>query len=136
MRTKRSMNGCFSIEEKGIVTKVVTMGGVSSGLTAQILDVATMQWQNLPDLPFKVRESKCVESVIGPYLGFCLGGCRKSSGCEGWWSSDAGEQKIIGLRKNQTGYYWEIVNSQLTTGRAGLSLVNAPLSMVEWQPSC
>ena len=130
MRTKRWKHGCFSIEEKGTVTKVVAMGGKDRRwygnplATAEILDVTSMQWQNLPDLPFGVGGNKGLKSLIGPYLGFSVGG---KNGQE---IRQQFEQRIIGLRKNENGdYYWKEVNG-LTTGRYLTSVVNAPMSMV------
>ena len=132
MRTGRRMHGCFSIDENGTTTKVVAMGGLSMGdpstagilSTAEILDVASMQWEDLPDLPFGVHGNKGVESVIGPYLGFSVAG-----------SNNAGNKnRIIGLRKNLNGiYFWQEMDDQLITGRIGAAVVNVPDSMV---PSC
>jgi len=128
MKTGRYFHGCFSIEEKGVTTKVVAMGGVHSGYnwlaTAEILDVASMQWQDLPDLPFEVHGNKGIESVIGPDLGFSVAG-----------QSNAGyENRIIGLRKNRNGtYFWQELTTQLTSGRYLPAVVNDPDSMV---PSC
>jgi len=128
MRTGRYYHGCFSIEENGTTTKVVAMGGVDSGYdqlaTAEILDVASMQWQDLPDLPFGVNGNKGIESVIGPNMGFSVAG-----------ESNAGyENRIIGLRKNRNGtYFWQELTTQLTTGRRFAAVVNVPNSMV---PSC
>ena len=126
MRTGRSSHGCFSMDENGTTTKVVAMGGYNSGIlsTAEILDVASMQWQDLPDLPFAVLGNKGVESVIGPNLGFSVAG-----------QSNAGnENRIIGLRKNQNGtYFWQELTTQLTTGRKNAAVVNVPDSML---PSC
>ena len=128
MRNARRFHGCFSINEKGTTTKVVAMGGSSwSGTlsSAEILDVASMQWQDLPDLPFSVRGNKGVESVTGPYLGFSVAGINRDS--------TSFENRIIGLRKNQNGnYYWQEVNNQLITGRKHPAVVNA-VAMV---PSC
>ena len=86
--------------------------------SAEILDVATMQWQDLPDLPFRVTGNKGVESVTGPYLGFSVAGFNSDS--------KSYEKRILGLRKNQNGnYYWQVVNNQLTTGRSLPAVVNA-----------
>ena len=136
MRTGRRMHGCFSIDENGTTTKVVAMGGLSMGVinkdlltsgtlsTAEILDVASMQWEDLPDLPFGVHGNKGVESVIGPYLGFSVAG-RNNAG---------NKNRIIGLRKNLNGtYFWQELTTQLTTGRRDAAVVNIPDSMV---PSC
>ena len=127
MRNKRIRHGCFSIEENEQVTKVVAMGGSYQGTlsTAEILDVKSMQWKDLPDLPFAVDFNKGVESVIGPYLGFSVAGRSQMTNIE---------KRVIGLRKNQNGnnYYWEQANI-LTTGRMLPTVVNAPISMV---PSC
>ena len=132
MRTGRAMHGCFSIDENGTTTKVVAMGGLSMGdpstagilSTAEILDVASMQWQDLPDLPFAVLGNKGVESVIGPNLGFSVAG-----------QSNAGnENRIIGLRKNQNGtYFWQELTTQLTTTISYAAVVNVPDLIV---PSC
>ena len=132
MWTGRKLHGCFSIEENGTITKVVAMGGKTNAnyamSMAEILDVASLQWQQLPDLPFKVVSNKGVESVIGPYLGFSVAGSRPLG------SSWRREKRIIGLRKNKNGsYYWEQLNSQLSYGRDSFSAVNAPISMV---PTC
>merc|ERR1712062_51532 len=120
MRIGRQGHGCFSIYENGTTTKVVAMGGEKSLKylsTAEILDVASMQWKDLPDLPVEAYGNKGIESVIGPYLGFSVGG-RFYVGIE---------KRIIGLRKNQNGiYYWQEVNNQLTTGREFPAVVNAP----------
>ena len=138
MRTERSSHGCFSIEEAGTVTKVVVMGGNSiyKGInlvnhelsTAEILDVTSMQWENLPDLPFRVSGNKGVESYAGPYLGFSVGGFTGRFNSRNHW-----EQRICGLRKNQNGYYWEILYDELRIGRGSFGIVNAPLSMF---PTC
>ena len=121
MRNARRFHGCFSINEKGTTTKVVAMGGSSwSGTlsTAEILDITTMQWEDLPDLPFRVSHNKGVESVTGPYLGFSVAGFNGDS--------TSYENRIIGLRKDQNGnYYWQVVNNQLTTGRSLPAVVNA-----------
>ena len=123
-------HGCFSIEENGTTAKVVAMGGLSMQRmgrvteTAEILDITTMQWQDLPDLPFQVYSNKGIESVIGPYLGFSVGGK----------SNSVIENRIIGLRKNQNGaYFWQELTTQLTTARKYAAVVNVPDSMV---PSC
>jgi len=128
MRNGRQYHGCFSINENGTTTKVVAMGGYNSGFlsTAEILDVSSMQWQDLPDLPFAVHGNKGVESVIGPYLGFSVVGGNGSSGSPG--------NRIIGLRKNRNGnYFWQELTTQLTTGRYFPAVVNVPDSML---PSC
>ena len=138
MRTERYFHGRFSIDENGTTTKVVAMGGKDSGqylrATAEILDVASMQWEDLPDLPLctntvygvlcGVHGNKGVESVTGPYLGFSVGG-----------QSNAGnENRIIGLRKNRNGtYFWQELTTQLTTARSHAAVVNVPDAMV---PSC
>ena len=78
MGTGRQYFGCFHITENNIVTKVVVMGGQDSLLglssSAEMLDVRTMSWQNLPNLPFAVYHNNGVESVVGPYIGFSIGG--------------------------------------------------------------
>ena len=136
MRLGRYFHGCFSIDENGTTTKVVAMGGKDSGqylrATAEILDVASMQWEDLPDLPLctnngmfcEVHGNKGVESATGPYLGFSVGG-----------RSDAGnENRIIGLRKNRNGtYFWQELTTQLTTTRSYAAVVNVPDLIV---PSC
>ena len=125
MRTGRSSHGCFSMDENGTTTKVVAMGGYNSGIlsTAEILDVASMQWQDLPDLPFGVYGNKGIESVIGPNMGFSVASKRGYD-----------EDRIIGLRKNQNGtYYWQELTTQLITSRYNAAVVNVPESMV---PSC
>ena len=112
MRIKRFRHGCFSIDENGTTTKVVVMGGSNLGFdksgrlpTAEILDVTSMQWEDLPNLPFGVTGNKGVESVTGPYLGFSVAGKNRDS--------KSYENRIIGLRKNQNGnYYWQVVNNQ------------------------
>ena len=125
MRNERAVFGCFSINEKGATTKVVVMGGQESGwnelASAEILDVASMQWEYLPYFPFATYRNKGVESVIGPYLGFSVAGWNISN-------------RIIGLRKNQIGtYFWQELTTQLTTSRHYPAVVNVPESMV---PSC
>ena len=127
MRTGRIYHGCFSINEKGTTTKVVAMGGWNSGIlsTAEILDVASMHWEDLPDLPFALYKNKGVESVIGPYLGFSVAGNS---------IANRFENRIIGLRKNQNGnYFWQELFTQLTTDRHYHAAVNAPDSIL---PSC
>ena len=121
MRNGRYYHGCFSIEENTTTAKVVAMGGVRpQGNTAEILDITTMQWQDLPDLPFQVYSNKGIESVIGPYLGFSVGGK----------SNSVIENRIIGLRKNQNGnYFWQELTTQLTTGRQYPAVVNVHDSM-------
>ena len=126
MVTGRQYFGCFHITENNIVTKVVAMGGYSYGersSSAEILDVRTMSWQNLPNLPFKVKYNNGVESVVGPYMGYSIGGQSDSQNYE---------RRVIGLKKEGDNYQWEEVNS-LSTGRLALASVNAPSSMV---PSC
>ena len=130
MRNARNGHGCFSIDENETTTKVVVMGGRDSDgnmlATAEILDITTMQWEDLPDLPFEVFGNKGVESIIGPYLGFSLGG-RIDGSYERLRS-------IIGLRKNQNGnYHWQELNDKLTTGREFPAVVNVPDAMA---PSC
>ena len=127
MRTGRFIHGCFSIEEGRTTSKVVAMGGRDSGhknlASAEILDVASMQWQDLPDLPFGVYGNKGIESVIGPNMGFSVASKRGYD-----------EDRIIGLRKNQNGtYYWQELTTQLITSRYNAAVVNVPESMV---PSC
>ena len=133
MRIKRFRHGCFSIDENGTTTKVVVMGGGSLGFdksgrlpTAEILDVTSMQWEDLPNLPFGVTGNKGVESAIGPDLGFSVGGVS-------WY--ERYERQIVGLRKNQNGtYFWqELWKNQLTTGRNYAAVVNVPDAMV---PPC
>ena len=88
--------------------------------TAEILDTQSMEWQNLPNLPFNVAHNKGVESVTGPYLGFTLGG----------WGDNGREKRMLGLRQQgHNNYRWEQVNG-LTTGRYWHSVVNAPVSLV------
>ena len=126
MVTGRQYFGCFHITENNIVTKVVAMGGNSynePSSSAEILDVRTMSWQNLPNLPFKVQYNNGVESVVGPYSGFSIGGES---------DSQIYERRVIGLKKEGDNYQWQEVNS-LSTGRRQLASVNAPSSMV---PSC
>ena len=129
MRMKRWDPGCFSIEENGTVKKVVSMGGRGAGMfgnflaTAEILDVTSMQWKNLPRLPFRVWSNKGVESVMGPYLGFSVGGTDLGG-------HDEDIRSIMGLRKNRNGnYYWKKVN-RLPMGITNAAVVNAPMSMV------
>ena len=106
----------------GVINKDLLTSGTLS--TAEILDVASMQWEDLPDLPFGVHGNKGVESVIGPYLGFSVAG-RNNAG---------NENRIIGLRKNLNGiYFWQEMDDQLITGRIGAAVVNVPDSML---PSC
>ena len=129
MGTARAMHGCFSIEENGTITKVVAMGGKPNGnfalSKAEILDVASLRWQRLPDLPFEVRYNQGVESMIGPYLGFSI------AGSSSWPSHWMTEKRIIGLRKYRNGsYYWEILNNHLSSKREFFSAVNAPISML------
>ena len=133
MRTGRRMHGCFSIDENGTTTKVVAMGGQGYGwrspASAEILDVASMQWEDLPDLPFGVYGNKGVESVISPNLGFSVAGQTGQSKHQ-----SKNQNRIIGLRKNQNGtYYWQELTTQLTIGRSHAAVVNVPESMV---PSC
>ena len=126
MRTGRYSFGCFHIMENNIITKVVVMGGQTHfgrESSAEILDVKTMKWQNLPNLPFGVKYNKGVESVVGPYLGFSIGGSS---------SSYSYERRIVGLKKEGENYRWQQVNS-LSTGRYDPASVNAPSSMV---PAC
>ena len=126
MVTGRQYFGCFHITENNIVTKVVAMGGYSyyePSSSAEILDVRTMSWQNLPNLPFKVQNNNGVESVVGPYMGYSIGGQSDSQNYE---------RKVIGLKKEGNNFQWQEVNS-LSTGRRQLASVNAPSSMV---PSC
>ena len=126
MGTARKYFGCFHIKDNNIVTKVVVMGGENYDGTissAEMLDVRTMTWQYLPDLPFAVRYNEGVESVVGPYIGFSMGGQSSSSSYE---------RKVVGLKKEGENYEWQQVNS-LSTGRQHLASVNAPSSML---PSC
>ena len=130
MGTGRQHFGCFHITENNIVTKVVVMGGKDSTIShrglsssAEMLDVRTMSWQNLPNLPFAVYQNNGVESVVGPYIGFSIGGHS---------SSNEYERRIVGLKKEGENYRWQQVNS-LSTGRYDLASVNAPSSMV---PAC
>ena len=130
MGTARAMHGCFSIEENGTITKVVAMGGKPNGnfalSKAEILDVASLRWQRLPDLPFEVKDNQGVESMIEPYLGFSIAGS-SPIGNFGWRT----EKRIIGLRKYRNGsYYWEILNNHLSSKREFFSAVNAPISML------
>jgi len=129
MRARREKHGCFSIEENGRVTKIVAMGGFGNGYlsSAEILNVTSMQWENLPDLPFGVVGHKGVESDIGPYLGFSVTGYRGSAVSRGTF-----ERRIYALGKNESGYYWEEVKG-LTTSRLYSAVVNVPMSIV---PSC
>ena len=124
MRNARGRFGCFSVTENGNVSSVVAMGGVDGrGIqsTAELLNVQTMQWQNLPSLPFYVYGNKGVESVIGPYLGFSVGAY---ADCE---------RRIIDLRKEgDKNYQWEQVNG-LSSCRRYHSVVNAPIELV---PAC
>ena len=124
MGTGRNGFGCFHIMEHNNVTNVVVVGGKSNNgrlSSAEILDVKTMKWQNLPNLPFEVDFNNGVESVVGPYLGFSLGGY-----------SSTYETKIVGLKKEGENFRWQEVNS-LSIGRRYMASVNAPSSMV---PSC
>ena len=126
MVTGRQYFGCFHITENNIVTKVVAMGGDNYDgrlSSAEMLDVRTMSWQNLPNLPFKVQDNNGVESVVGPYMGYSIGGQSDSQHYE---------RRVIGLKKEGDNYQWQEVNS-LSTGRRQLASVNAPSSMV---PSC
>ena len=126
MRTGRHSFGCFHIMKNNIVTNVVVMGGYGYDgylSSAEMLDVRTMKWQNLPNLPFAVQYNRGVESVVEPYMGFSMGG---------YSNSDAYERRIVGLKKEGESYQWQQVNS-LSTGRQKLASVNAPNSMV---PSC
>ena len=126
MVTGRQHFGCFHITENNIVTKVVAMGGQGYDgrlSSAEMLDVRTMSWQNLPNLPFKVQYNNGVESVVGPYMGFSIGGTSDSNNYE---------RRIVGLKKEDGNYRWQQVDS-LSTGRKYLASVNAPSSM---SPSC
>ena len=127
MRVGRERFGCFHIMENNIVTKVVVMGGHNNYdgriSSAEILDVRTMSWQNLPNLPFAVQNNKGVESVVESYLGFTIGGNS---------ASHSYERRVVGLKKEGENYRWQQVNS-LSTGRQRLASVNAPSSMV---PAC
>ena len=126
MRTARQNFGCFQIMENNIVTNVVVMGGNNYDgklSSAEMLDVKTMKWQNLPNLPFEVYYNEGVESVVGPYIGFSIAGQS---------DSNSYERRIVGLKKDGKNYRWQQVNS-LSSGRYGPASVNAPSSMV---PSC
>ena len=118
MRTARANFGCFSVTESGNISNVVAVG---DGSYAEILNVEAMQWQNLPNVPFRAFYNKGVESVVGPYLGFSVGGY---ADCE---------KRIIGLRKqSDNNYLWEQVNG-LSSCRHYHLAVNAPMTLV---PSC
>ena len=126
MQTGRENFGCFHIMKNNTVSKVVVMGGHSYDgkiSSAEMLDVRTMKWQNLPNLPFAVQMNNGVESVVGPYIGFSVGGNSDSYNYE---------RRIVGLKKEGENYLWEQVNS-LSTGRYQSASVNAPSSMV---PAC
>ena len=127
MGTARGYLGCFHIMDHYNVTNVVVVGGrnhYSNELSsAEILDTKTMKWQNLPNLPFGVIRNNGVESVVGPYLGFSLGGLG---------SSGTPETRIFGLKKEGENFQWEQLKS-LSTPRNYLASVNAPSSML---PSC
>ena len=126
MRTARENFGCFHVMENNIVTKVVVMGGNNYDgklSSAEMLDVRTMKWQNLPNLPFEVYKNEGVESVVEPYIGFSVGG---------YSNSNRYERRIIGLKKEGENYRWQQVNS-LSTGTYAPASVNAPSSML---PSC
>ena len=110
-----------------MITKVVAMGGRTGArylvpeilfATAEILDLSSIRWQNLPDLPFAVALNGGVESIDGPYLAFSVRG----------WDGKRHRKKIIGLRKNQNGYNWNevigLANNDL--GRSSHAVVNAP----------
>ena len=100
MRNVRYRFGCFSVTENGSVSKVVAVAGSDGSRTlssAEMLDVETMQWQNLPGLPFQVYDNKGVESVTRPYLGFSVGGFSRSI-----------EKIIIELRNNMEKSFWNI----------------------------
>ena len=146
MGTGRSSFGCFHIMEHNTVTNVVVVGGESnyqSLKSAEILDVKTMKWEYLPNLPFKVRSNNGVESVVGPFLGFSLGGFssnhtgidygqKNGLEIEGEKIINQQEARIFGLKKEGEKFIWQQVNS-LSTGRTRMASVNAPSSMV---PSC
>ena len=125
MKTGRENHGCFTIDQSGTTTKVVAMGGKGSGwrslASAEILDVASMQWEDLPDLPFGVYGNKGVESVISPNLGFSVAGRTRYNEIK---------DRIIGLRKNRNGtYFWQELTIQLNYGRYEHTVVNVPESM-------
>ena len=126
MGTGRQYFGCFHIMENNNVTNVVVVGGYNGNWrlsSAEILDVKTMKWHNLPNLPFAVSHNNGVESVAGPFIGFSLGG---------YSTSYVPVTRIVGLMKEGEAFRWQQVNS-LSTGRQKLASVNAPNSMV---PSC
>ena len=125
MNIARMDHGCFSIMQNGYVSKIVVMGGNNSSFlsSTEMLDVTSKQWQILPNLPFKVASNEGVESVVGPYFGYSVGG----------YTGNGLEKRIIGLRKQSSGNYQWIHVNWLTTARRALSVVNAPISML---PSC
>ena len=146
MGTGRQNFGCFHIMEHNNVSNVVVVGGTNNNgrlSSAEILDAKTMKWQNLPNLPFGVYTNHGVQSVVGPYLGFSLGGFssnhtgidygqKNGLEIEGEKIINQQETRIFGLKKEGEKFIWQQVNS-LSTGRVRMASVNAPSSMV---PSC
>ena len=122
---KRHDHACFSVKENNMITEIVVMGGYGSGRlsSTEILDVNSMTWRTGPSLPFSVYSNRGVQSEVGPYLGFSIGG-------EG---NSQRQRKIFGLKKsNGNNVKWEEVHG-MTTGRMYHSVVNAPKSLL---PNC
>ena len=109
-----------------MITGIVVMGGYGgsgSGSSTEILDVNSMTWRTGPSLPISVGYNKGVQSEVGPYLGFSIGG----------FGNDQYQRKIFGLKEtNGNSFKWEEVYG-MTTGRYAHSAVNAPKSLL---PNC
>ena len=131
LSTKRFNHGCFRIKDNSVITEIVVMGGygsrylskILSRSSTEILDVNSMTWRTGPALPFSVIDNKGVQSEVGPYLGFSIGGF-------GNWQY---QRKIFGLKKtNGNSFKWEEVHG-MTTARYWHTVVNVPKSLL---PNC
>ena len=126
LSNKRRYHGCFSIKNNNMITEIVVMGGIGSVYlsSTEILDVNSMTWRNGPALPISVHGNRGVQSEVGPYPGFSIGG---------WSGRGQKTRKIFGLKKTpEDNFKWEEVHS-MTTARASHSVVNAPKSLL---PNC
>ena len=89
-----------------MITEIVVMGGygsrylskILSRSSTEILDVNSMTWRTGPALPFSVIDNKGVQSEVGPYLGFSIGG----------YGRGRKQRKVYGLKKtSEDSFEWE-----------------------------
>ena len=125
MRNGRYYHGCFSVKERGNVTKVYVFGGDNGSAmkSTEMLNVIDLKWSDGPSLPFPMYGNAGVPSVTDSYHGFSVGGI---TGYNGTYL-----KTVLGLENSNRNQRWVEVGS-LKEPRRSHTVVNTPTSLLNF----